>query len=97
MNPPAEARDPLSARDRLSLARVPDADLDATVEAWLPRWISTARTILEYGEEGLVDGLVEEQAVAVLLLARQVRRLSQTTVRPAGQLPQPPADTTGTV
>ena len=31
--------------------------------------------ILEFGEEGLVEGVVSEQAVAVLLLAREVRRL----------------------
>lgn len=77
MNPPPDnPGEPLTAQQRLSLARVPDADVDATIGAWLPRWTSTARTIAEYGEEGLVAGLAEEQAAAVLLLARQVRHLA---------------------
>lgn len=55
--------------------RTPDAQLPAVVAERSLGWESTARMILEFGEEGLVEGVVHEQAVAVLLLARELRRL----------------------
>lgn len=55
--------------------RTTDAQLPGVVAERSAGWESTARMILEFGEEGLVEGVVSEQAVAVLLLAREVRRL----------------------
>ena len=55
--------------------RTPDDQLPGVIAERSPGWESTARAILEFGEEGLAEGVVSEQAVAVLLLAREVRRL----------------------
>lgn len=55
--------------------RTPDAQLPGVVAERSAGWESTARMVLEFGEEGLIEGVVREQAVAVLLLAREVRRL----------------------
>lgn len=56
--------------------RTRDAQLPAVVAERSPHWELTARHILEFGEEALVEGIVSEQAVAVLLLTREVRRLT---------------------
>lgn len=75
--PPTNEGHPASLRDLYQLEDVTDDDLPAAIATWGGRWVSIAKTILEFGEDELVENLCTEQAVAVTLLTRALRLAGQ--------------------